>query len=278
MIIRYLYTQTKLLLISLCILITILIGIMRYFAGPEYALSLFYLFPIVIASWYVNKCSGIIISFFIALSWLYTDLQMADSFSNIFIPYINEIFRLSVLLFLANLIANFKNIIVKHKTIARTDSLTRIPNRLAFIEYAEIEMNKSQRLNRSMTIIYIDIDNFKVVNDTYGHQAGDELLSKVANTIKNNIRITDIVARLGGDEFAILMWRSSTDASNAVAIKLREKLLQLARLRSYPVTFSIGVATYKIIPDNIEEMIKQGDELMYLAKKSGKDCIKCQVI
>lgn len=263
---------------SIFFFLSLLIGLIQYLAGPEYVLSIFYLFPVLAAAWYINKGSGILIAFLSTLTWLCADLHGTCRVSCIFIPFINAALCLVVFLFLANIAANLKQMIARHKTIARTDFLTRIPNRLAFIEYAQIEMNKSQRLNRSMTIIYIDIDNFKTVNDTYGHQEGDKLLLKVANKIKHTIRITDIVARLGGDEFAILMWRSNPGDSNYIAQKLRKNLLLLAKTENYPVTFSIGVATYEVIPDTIEDMIKQGDKLMYMAKKSGKDCIKCQII
>jgi len=125
---------------------------------------------------------------------------------------------------------------------------------------------------------YMDIDNFKGVNDRFGHQTGNNLLRLVAHRIKANVREVDTVARLGGDEFAILLTETGSESAQAVFRKLQKDLLEAMQENKWPVTFSMGAVTFMRPPIDVEEMIKKADELMYMAKKSGKNTIKHEVL
>jgi len=220
------------------------------------ALSLFYLFPIALVTWNVGRGAGIIISITSALSWLMADLMMLNSFSNIMIPFLNETFRLIVFLIITYIIFELKNALEKHKALAGTDPLTSVANRRAFFELANMELNKARRYRHPFSVVYIDIDNFKKVNDNLGHNVGDRLLCSVAKMIKQNIRVIDILARLGGDEFAILLSETGAEAASLVVRKLKNKLLSIMRGNGWPVTFSMGVVTFKIFPDSVDEILK----------------------
>ena len=226
----YFETLTKSKIISGSILISLLIGLIRYLTGPELALSLFYLFPISLAAWYSGKIPGIFMAFFCAFTWLVADLSMQKHFSSPLIPWINESLRLLVFLVVSLLISYMKQVINAHKKTAHTDALTGIPNRLSFIEYGEMEINKNRRSKRSISMIFLDVDNFKAVNDTWGHREGDILLTHVATTLTHVIRATDLAARFGGDEFAILLWRSGSENSYDVARKIKKQLRLLTQL------------------------------------------------
>jgi len=156
----------------------------------------------------------------------------------------------------------------------RTDSLTGIGNR-NYIEgrlrglIAEYEKQKSRG-----AVVFIDIDHFKKVNDSYGHDVGDKVLQMVSATLKNSLRQTDIVGRWGGEEFiAIIYDISSIEALNAICEKLRA-LTELSRLdlanTSITVTISIG-ATILLPQDNIETIVRRADDLMYKSKKAGRN-------
>jgi len=164
------------------------------------------------------------------------------------------------------------------KNLSRVDFLTGIPNRRMFHQALTLEGKRSRRYGRPLTLIYIDVDNFKHLNDHYGHATGDELLKTIGSTLELSVRSTDMAARLGGDEFAVLL--PETDESNAgvIVAKLRQNLQMAIAPKGWPVTFSFGVVTFPIALDSMEEMIKRADEFMYEAKRGGKSAVVSRVI
>ncbi len=268
----------KFFLTIFCLLLTILIGVIRYLTGPEFALSLFYLFPIILGTWYVGQGVGILLSLASAFSWLVADLAMTHAFSNTLIPFLNETFRLLVFLIITFLMVKLKNAIDTHKALSRTDSLTQLHNRRAFQDLADLELTKARRSKKPLSFLYLDIDNFKQINDHFGHRIGDSLLRSVAKTIKSNIRAIDIVARLGGDEFGILLAETGPGAVALVARKLKEKLLGLMQNYNRRVTFSIGVVTFETPPDSVDQLIDAADSQMYFAKNMGKNRIHYKIV
>jgi len=161
---------------------------------------------------------------------------------------------------------------LKHQ--AYFDSLTGIPNRTLFLDRSEIALNQAKRSNEGLAVIFIDLDEFKELNDTLGHDAGDVMLKAVAQRFINCARKSDTVSRRGGDEFTILMPRIKNieDAvklaerillSNKNAISIKEKMV-------FPKT-SIGISIYPHDGDSIETLINNADKAMYYAKESGKN-------
>ena len=161
---------------------------------------------------------------------------------------------------------------LKHQ--AYFDSLTEIPNRTLFLDRSEIALNQAKRSQEGMAIIFIDLDEFKELNDTLGHDAGDIMLKTVSKRFINCARKSDTVSRRGGDEFTILMPRISNikDAvklaerildSNKSAIAIKDKMV-------FPKT-SIGISIYPQDGDSIETLINNADKAMYSAKESGKN-------
>lgn len=166
-----------------------------------------------------------------------------------------------------------RSAVEREQELARTDSLTGLTNRRAFCEMSSGEINRAQRYQRPFTVAYVDIDNFKTVNDRFGHSTGDTLLRVVAHTMKSHSRAVDVIARLGGDEFAILLPETGPDPGRAVSRKLHERLVDAMRQHEWPVTFSIGVVTFIRPPATVDQMIGLVDGLMYAAKNSGKNRI-----
>jgi diguanylate cyclase (GGDEF)-like protein len=184
--------------------------------------------------------------------------------------------ELGFFLVVSYILSALKSSLEQQKLTARTDHLTGIPNRRCFYDLAALEMNISRRYQHPFTVIYIDIDNFKTVNDTLGHSAGDSLLRLVSATIRDNIRTADIVARLGGDEFALLLPESGSEAAQAAIRKVRKSLEDVVQ-SNWPVTFSIGMVTYLKPPPTVDEMIKRADDLMYSVKDKGKDMVRHEI-
>lgn len=264
-------------LLLMCIVLVLSIGGVRYVIGPEYSLSLFFLLPIIIAAWNEGRNAGRAISLFSIFVWLMADLGVLMTFSNPLIPYINETFRLTVFLLATGLVCDFKNVLETQRKLARTDPLTDLSNRRDFFEKAHAEMSRARRFGYPLSIVYMDIDNFKFINDHSGHIVGDHLLKMVACTVLKNIRNIDIAARFGGDELGILLSETDANGARKLAEKLNQKLKSKMREHDWPVTFSMGVATFQDISGNIEDMLNTADKLMYLAKHNGKDRIIHQV-
>jgi diguanylate cyclase (GGDEF)-like protein len=120
----------------------------------------------------------------------------------------------------------------------------------------------------------MDMDNFKRVNDLFGHKMGDEVLRLIASELKSKLRKTDIIARLGGDEFALLLPSARLPEADVVISKMRTNLAEEMRQRNWPVTFSIGVVVCLAPPHSAEQIIDKADELMYEVKNSTKNNVR----
>jgi len=174
--------------------------------------------------------------------------------------------------------SRLKTLLAKEHDLARIDSLTSVPNRRAFYEALDKERVRSVRYRRPFTIAYLDLDNFKKVNDSLGHAEGDELLVQVAAGLTSNLRTSDYVGRLGGDEFAILLPETDATAAQLVLSKLRLRLLEEMKARSWKVTFSIGAATFLDPPDSLDVIIRMADETMYAIKTHGKNNVSVSLV
>jgi diguanylate cyclase (GGDEF)-like protein len=248
------------------------IGSADYVTGTEISVSSFYLIPIVIVAWFAGMNAGLGISVISAITWFIADVLGGQSYSNPIIRYWNAAVRLSFFVLVTILIPALKA--VEHeKLIARTDDLTGIANRRQFFEVLQSEVNRSQRYKRPFTIVYIDLDNFKAVNDQMGHEAGDKLLCAIADRTKSFLRTTDIMARLGGDEFAILLPELGQDPAPIVVPKIQHALLEEMQRNDWPVTFSVGALTCRDASVTADRLISRADELMYSVKKNGKNAI-----
>jgi diguanylate cyclase (GGDEF)-like protein len=268
----------KPLLLVFAIGLVLLIGWVRFLTGPEFAFSLLFLLPIVAVTWLVGPRWGILVSVVSTFSWLFADLCMIDRFSNSTIPLVNESFRLIVFLFIVLMITRHKKLLETQRELAMMDPLTGVANRRSFLQLARMEIDRSRRYNHPFSVMVMDIDDFKRINDHFGHHTGDQLLNTVAETLKTHVRAIDIVARFGGDEFVALLVKTEETAAALIASKLQRQLLCIMKENQWQVTFSIGLATYHSSPDSVDETIKAADELMYHVKHNGKDNIRQAVI
>lgn len=172
-------------------------------------------------------------------------------------------------------ITEIRNTQEKLSQIAYYDALTNLPNRNLFMDRLEVAIAKAKRENSELAILSLDLDNFKRVNDTLGHQVGDIMLKAVAKRLKAETRAVDTLCRLGGDEFIVIIDRfSSTNDLEVIANKLLETLevpLLLGRTEIIP-NASIGVSVYPLDAQNKDDLIKTADTAMYFAKGSGRNC------
>ena len=162
--------------------------------------------------------------------------------------------------------------------LAKTDVLTGLVNRRQFLELAELEITRSRRYNNMLTIMMMDIDYFKTVNDTYGHKAGDLVLQKLATICKDVLREVDIIGRLGGEEFAVLLPETVGMEAMDVAERIRQELENASvdlpdQATTVKFTVSIGIATMTSRQETIDSLLQDADAALYQAKNSGRNKI-----
>lgn len=278
LIVGYLSKLPQSLLISIGFVIVLLVWILTHLAGPELSSAVFYSIPIVLVTWFTRRSIGLIFSTLSALAWLIVDLTSGATYSYSAIAYWNGVSRLSSFFILTIVLSSLKSTLKQEKELSRIDFLTGIRNRRYFIELANMEINRARRYEHPFTMVCLDLDNFKAVNDSFGHTTGDILLRLVARTIRENIRVTDTVARLGGDEFGILMPETGRNVAEVIIQRVQKINLDYMRKHGWPVTLSIGVVTLTSPPSTVDEVLRISDRLMYTAKNNGKNSIEYEVI
>ncbi len=259
------------------VVLVVLVWVLDYLTGREISFSIFYVAPIVLVTWYEGRNAGFLVSLICALAWLTADMLGGREYSYIVIPYWNALVRLGFFLIIAFSLSRLKHTFGLERSLARTDPLTGLMNMRAFEEMAGLEISRSLRYGHPLSVAYMDCDNFKNVNDRFGHQAGSELLARIGRMLKENMRDTDLAARFGGDEFIMLFPETGRDPAMEIVKRLNEKLLEDMRSGQWHVTFSIGIVCYSKPPGSLDEIIKRADDLMYSVKFNGKNNIKIEV-
>jgi diguanylate cyclase (GGDEF)-like protein len=164
------------------------------------------------------------------------------------------------------------------KELSRKDSKTGALNERAFNAVLNHEIKRSRRHRNPLTIVYIDLDGFKAVNDSLGHRTGDLVLQVTVWTMQSTLREMDIVARLGGDEFALLLPETSADNARVVFDKVQKAITEALKLYKWQVTFSAGMVTFKTPPATADHMIDVAERAMYSVKHSEKNRISRLVL
>lgn len=252
----------------------LLIGLVDYLTGPKIFVLAFYLIPIFQISWFAGKRAGLSILFFSVSMFIAVRYLLKAIPSNSLSDYLQNITQINVLLIIAYVLTIqmiLRNALKSEKDFARMDPLTGLLNIRAFTETMKSEIHRAGRYNYPIAIVYIDLDNFKEVNDRYGHSVGNSVLKTVAGIIKDSVRKTDIIARLGGDEFAILFPETNNELADKIVLKVHSRLNHSMEEQKWPVTSSIGLVSYAHVSDSSDHILKEADQLMYKAKNEGKN-------
>ncbi|HEY9050536.1 MAG TPA: GGDEF domain-containing protein [Gammaproteobacteria bacterium] len=256
------------------LVLTGIIGVIDYLIGFELSFSVFYVLPIALVTWLTNLRLGFLMSLVCAFVWFTADIASGHDYTHPLIPVWNTLIRLAFFMLITLLLSSLKKAAETEKELARTDNLTGAVNSRFFYNLAQMEIDRFHRYQRPFTLAYIDLDNFKPVNDKYGHPVGDQALRKVVDSAKKHLRVTDVIARLGGDEFVLLLPETNEDSARVALTKIQTGLLEEMRLNHWPITFSIGVLTCNVVPNSTEDLVKMADQLMYSAKHGGKNAVK----
>jgi diguanylate cyclase (GGDEF)-like protein len=239
----------------------------------DVALSVGYLMPVFLAAT-GSRRAGLSIAVLTDFVWTTIDgFHRLKPYSGVIVPYWNAGARLAVLSLIALLVATLTTKLARETGLSRTDSLTGLPNARAFHEAAAAEIHRMRRSGHVLTAAYVDVDNFKSVNDSLGHPAGDALLALTARTMTEALRGTDVVARMGGDEFAVLLPGANL-ADAMVRLRAVHIALSDAVGQTVPdVGFSIGAVTFDEPPLSGEHLIARADRVMYGVKQHGKNTV-----
>lgn len=165
-------------------------------------------------------------------------------------------------------------VIAQAREVAHVDPLTFLPNRRTIVKDLQNEVLRAERYNSLFSISVLDLDNFKSINDTFGHPVGDEVLRQIAILLRDSVRHPDVVGRYGGEEFLILLPNSNATAAAEQANRLcRETRSKLVRAKEHEVqvTISIGIAQFRVGEDSWHSLLKRADNAMFKAKNNGRD-------
>ena len=277
------------------LLIIAVIAAIDYASGMAVVISVLYFVPIIASGWFLRPERAVAVAFVATLAWLAADVAWRGSSEPPAIRIWNAgagVLTLAAVTFLvqrarrehdALLAANRQlDLALERETeTARTDALTGLPNARALSETLTRELARSRRSGAPLSLLYIDLDDFKEVNDRYGHAAGDDLLGRVGTTLGSVLRAGDLAARIGGDEFVVLLIGSSAESAKDVATRIVANVA--AEAERYPdapapVGASVGVVHYaRSFPAGAGEMLSRGDAVMYAAKHGGKGRVAAEV-
>ena len=248
------------------------IGGLNLITGGDISLSLFYLFPITLVTWRTGKKAGFLVSAMSVVVWVYGDVRQ----SHLLTPatYWNASIHLGFFLILATALSEFSVLL----EWVRTDYLTGLANARGFHDFVTKEIYRAQRTGDGFSLAYVDIDDFKAINDSLGHTGGDNVLRLFGKVLRRETRKNDIVARIGGDEFTILLSGAGQHAASVAMEKVDQALRDELARGKWPVTYTIGVATFKESPKTVEDALEQADDLMYQAKRNGKNATSHRLI
>lgn len=259
-------------LIAGAILVTA-ISYLHTATGLAYEFHAFYIVPVLAFSWFLGARYGYAMSILAAVEWYLADRILTGNQAALLPLVFNTAARLTIFMGGAWLVGGIRLALLRESRLAREDGLTHLPNRREFHERGRQAFAQAQRQEEAFTAVFIDLDRFKEVNDTRGHAVGDQLLKSVAAAMRDHVRISDIPGRLGGDEFALLLPGMKAVAAKAYVEQLQSRLLDSMMRNGWPVTFSIGVASYRVTPADFDGLLKQADAVMYEVKHGGRNRI-----
>lgn len=258
------------------LLVIVLVGWVDYVTGRDFGFSLFYLIPIGIAAWFLDRATAFLIAGTASIAWLLAELAWRPD--SLVVPLWNGFTRVVIYFSQAWLLARVRtdqarlqHLLDHEKMLARTDPATALANSRAFVEILENATKPASA--QPLSLVYVDLDDFKSVNDRYGHSVGDEVLLRVADVIRGVTRASDVAARVGGDEFALFLPATSADDAQRVAQRVLDGIAALAR--TYPLATlgaSAGIALCNGAVCDADALLNTA-AAMYDAKERGKQRI-----
>jgi diguanylate cyclase (GGDEF)-like protein len=270
-------TSTKLLFGGALFSVFAIVGIDLWLPAT-FRLDFLLILPVLLAAWFLDLSKGLYLAgCAVAIGTAAKLLGFGDT------PQLTELCweagtQFAVLSIVAGLTSRWRASALRAEDLARRDLLTGLANAQAFRDSVEAETNRCRRNGFPLTVAYLDCDGFKQVNDSCGHAAGDRLLCKIAETLRENTRNYDVVARMGGDEFALLFPETSAQDARTLVTRIRAALRNECEQQTPGVSLSMGVLTLDVPDRSSEEIIHAADRLMYTSKRGRPGDVEYSVV
>jgi diguanylate cyclase (GGDEF)-like protein len=249
----------------------ILVGVVDYFTGFEIRVYALYFVPLCFGAWFGRGTGTTILTVLCAFTWALSNHLSGLRYDSPWTWPVNAGFNAVGFGTVGYLVGRLRSSLGRERIMSRTDHLTSLWNGRVLIERIEAEIARQKRTGRPFVLAYMDLDDFKSVNDRYGHSRGDLVLKDFGESIHSNSRSTDTAARVGGDEFALLLPETGIEEGRQVLERLHEKMSSVLAGAGPGTGVSIGAAAFDSPPVDALEAIKLADSLMYRAKHAGKN-------
>ncbi|MCB9583879.1 MAG: GGDEF domain-containing protein [Polyangiaceae bacterium] len=251
------------------------VGYVDYATGPRWGFSLFYLGPVAWLAWQVGARWSVALALAAAGSWYLAEAPYyTDTLPTLWNAFTRLVIYVGVALFLRRIKKqrdDLRLLLRAETELARTDPLTGLANRLAFEHLLGRELLRAEHHRTHFALGYLDLDNFKRLNDTYGHEAGDQALKHAAESLKAALRRDDVAARLGGDEFAFICVDTPFEALGPIAARILASTQEVGE--AFPkaeLSASVGIVWVESAPPEAAALLALADRVMYGVKRSGK--------
>jgi len=238
--------------------------------GADLRLGILYVVPVLLAASYDGLGWGIAFALATALLRFGVGIDQMPLDTSLQVRILNEAAYLTVVGVAIAGLSQLRRTQSQLRLLATHDPLTTVLNARAFASQLAQELGRNRRYGRPLALIYLDLDDFKKVNDAHGHATGDAVLRLVADAMRSAVRQADVVGRLGGDEFGVLMPETDGTLAHAVATRLAGGIRTVFR-GTPSVTASIGVVAVSGTEAGSDELLRKADQAMYEAKRAGKD-------
>ncbi|MCA9710582.1 MAG: diguanylate cyclase, partial [Myxococcales bacterium] len=219
------------------------IGVVDYATGTEVRVFPLYYVPISIAAWWTGRKPALLVAVVSTVAWLGSN-QLAGLHTPLWVDAVNSLMQLGSFSLIALLIAGLRAAHAKEQLRSRTDALTGLLNTRGFFEQVPRIVSLAHRHRQPLTVAYVDLDDFKLVNDSQGHGAGDRVLQRAAETMRTELRRGDVAARIGGDEFVLLLPHTDEPGARSVLQRLHERLQRSLRAECSVTGASMGAAVF----------------------------------
>ena len=233
-------------------------------------LGILYVIPVLLAAWHDGLHWGIAFAIATSLLRFSVGIDQMPPATTLDYRVINELAYLAVVGVAITGLSQLRQTHERLEQLATHDPLTNVLNARSFARELAHELSRNRRYGRPLALIYLDLDNFKAVNDAHGHATGDAVLRLVADSIGGAVRQADIVGRLGGDEFGVLLPETDGTVAHAAATRLAAGIRTVFR-GTPSVTASIGLVAVSGTEAGTDDLLRKADEAMYAAKHAGKD-------
>jgi diguanylate cyclase (GGDEF)-like protein len=241
------------------------IGLERW-GGHDYPSTALYLLPIMLAAWLGKRVGGFSMMLLATITDVAASKLHESTRTFTVAAAIEVVLQLWVFFILVELMAYLRWTLEHERNVSRTDHLTGLHTYRSFREHAAAEVERMRRYDHPISVIYLDVDNFKKVNDEKGHTHGNKVLQDIGGALTTATRSVDISARVGGDEFIVMLPETGVLGAHSAVRRLQEAIVEHCE----DVTCSIGVATFHTPPDSVDEIVHHADQAMYTAKNTGK--------